>query len=261
MFSLGFRLWPILLLRFDDSIEKARKLTRPRIIKTHLPFDLLPRQLLDKKPKIVFVSRNVRDVCVSFYFHCRNLEGFTGDFQMWCDLFLSGYTLYYSPLDKFLESYYGANYPKDKILFLKYEDLKKDLTCEIKKTASYLDLQLNEDVLPDLLEHLSFSNFKKESSLNKSQLTKRATENLHGDASEMSAFMRKGKVGDWKNYLTIDMLRRFEVLESKIFETTGVEYHLDWTHPVQSFFSIISNTCIFLALSFYLITFCMQMIT
>jgi len=36
-----------------DSVENVAKMPRPRYIKTHLPWDLLPRQLHEKKPKVM----------------------------------------------------------------------------------------------------------------------------------------------------------------------------------------------------------------
>lgn len=38
--------------KLGDSIENITKMPRPRYIKSHLPWDLLPRQLREKKPKV-----------------------------------------------------------------------------------------------------------------------------------------------------------------------------------------------------------------
>ena len=61
------------------SIEYCKKLTsRPRILKTHLHVEMLPKQVSEKKPKVIYVARNPRDVVVSYYNHWRVLGGFTG---------------------------------------------------------------------------------------------------------------------------------------------------------------------------------------
>ena len=61
------------------SVDFCKSLTtRPRILKTHLDFQMLPRQVKEKKPKIIYVTRNPRDAVVSYYNHWRVLEGFTG---------------------------------------------------------------------------------------------------------------------------------------------------------------------------------------
>ena len=61
------------------SVELCQNLTsRPRILKTHLDYDMLPRQVKEKKPKMIYVTRNPRDALVSYYNHWRVLDGFTG---------------------------------------------------------------------------------------------------------------------------------------------------------------------------------------
>ena len=56
-------------LLMEHSFEYVdRGLKKPRIIKTHLPLDLLPQKLLDTC-KVVYVGRNPKDMVVSFYHH------------------------------------------------------------------------------------------------------------------------------------------------------------------------------------------------
>lgn len=52
-------------------MEIVHHLPSQRYIKTHLPFDLLPNEILngERSPKIVYVARNPKDVCVSYYHH------------------------------------------------------------------------------------------------------------------------------------------------------------------------------------------------
>jgi len=66
-------------------------MTGPRVIKTHLPVDMLPKDALEKA-KIVFVARNPMDCCVSFFHHERLVpkQGFLGTFEQYADLFRNG---------------------------------------------------------------------------------------------------------------------------------------------------------------------------
>ncbi len=50
----------------------AEEMTSPRILKTHFAGPLLPPQLWEKKPKILYVIRNPKDLVVSM-FHFRKL--------------------------------------------------------------------------------------------------------------------------------------------------------------------------------------------
>ena len=66
---------------FCDSLQQVVDLLSPRIIKTHLAIDMLPKEVLEKKAKLIYVCRNPRDAVVSFYNHLKVLEGFTGSFE------------------------------------------------------------------------------------------------------------------------------------------------------------------------------------
>lgn len=73
-----------------DSVSYVAKTPSPRFIKMHLPFDLLSRQIRngEKKPKIVYVTRNPKDTCVSFFHHSALVLGFQGNFEEFVELFL-----------------------------------------------------------------------------------------------------------------------------------------------------------------------------
>jgi len=59
-------------------MEIVNGMDSPRYIKTHLPLNLLPQELLTKRPKIIYVARNPKDQCVSFYHHRVLIEGYKG---------------------------------------------------------------------------------------------------------------------------------------------------------------------------------------
>ena len=54
-----------------QRIERLSELDSPRLLVSHMPFDLLPEQLKAKRTKIVHVYRNPRAVLVSFYFQIK----------------------------------------------------------------------------------------------------------------------------------------------------------------------------------------------
>ena len=78
-----------------ESIELAENMPSPRIIKTHLPLEMLSPDLLDTC-KVIFVCRNPKDVCVSFFHHQRNISGYNylGDFKQLAEMFKEGTTHY-----------------------------------------------------------------------------------------------------------------------------------------------------------------------
>ena len=55
-----------------QRIERMAELDSPRLLISHVPFDLLPEQVKAKRTKMVHVYRNPRAVLVSFYFHMKS---------------------------------------------------------------------------------------------------------------------------------------------------------------------------------------------
>ena len=56
------------LYKAEQYFAELESRCSPRTIKTHYPFTLLPPGLLDTC-KVIFVCRNVKDVCVSYFHH------------------------------------------------------------------------------------------------------------------------------------------------------------------------------------------------
>lgn len=50
-------------------VDKMDPHPSPRILNSHYPPHLLPRQIKDRRNKIVYIYRNPKDVAVSTYYH------------------------------------------------------------------------------------------------------------------------------------------------------------------------------------------------
>ncbi len=61
------------------TIENANEMKSPRLIRSHLPLSMLPPNLLDTC-KVVYVCRNPKDNCVSYYHHTQDVFGFIYDY-------------------------------------------------------------------------------------------------------------------------------------------------------------------------------------
>ena len=73
--------------------ERIDEHPSPRIINSHMYFRHLPRDILKKRPKIVFVSRNPKDIVVSFYHHCHNASlKYNGSWNDFLEFFMSSDT-------------------------------------------------------------------------------------------------------------------------------------------------------------------------
>jgi len=71
-----------------EFFKTLENLPSPRTIKTHFPLELLPPKLLDTC-KVIFVSRNIKDACVSSFHFLKSMKNvnFQGDFPAFAKIF------------------------------------------------------------------------------------------------------------------------------------------------------------------------------
>ena len=55
------------------SQEQFNNIPSPRVLNTHFPFSMFQRDIPTQKCKLIFVQRNPKNICVSFYNHHRKL--------------------------------------------------------------------------------------------------------------------------------------------------------------------------------------------
>ena len=161
---------------------------------------------------MVYVARNPKDVIVSFYHHHKlmKMQGFSGgSLENFADFFMkdqgecrvlsallypshliyylvwSFFTVIFCPyFPHILDAWAKRTHPN--LLFIFYEDMKKNLRGEVEKVARFLGKPLTEENMTKLLEHLKFENISKNESVNFEIGKKIGFMNLDG------AFMRKG---------------------------------------------------------------------
>lgn len=180
---------------FSNLFQSLEEESERRVIKTHLPFELLPSELLNCGAKVVYIVRNIKDVAVSFY----NLqkaptrENFKGTFEdFWINLESNHLTFnpYWSHIKQGIEQYHNKN-----VLIIFYEEQIKDLRAGIQKIAEFLEVELTDVQLNDLTDFFSFSNYKK--------ITQ--GKNFFNDNFE---HVRKGEVGGWKKEFPKELNQR-----------------------------------------------------
>ncbi|KAH8028641.1 hypothetical protein HPB51_017859 [Rhipicephalus microplus] len=197
-----------LLSPFIDMIgaEAAENPSRSGPIMTHLPPTVLqPVQ----ECKYIYVTRNPYDCAVSFYHF---IKGFTPKTVIYGDYF-----------DHLLPWYLRRG--DDNVLFLTYEQLKEDTKGQVLKIADFLGdqhgaaLREDETLFQRILDACSLENMKvffkdppaeriklivkaepeacPKSTEPSNKVAERKVENHEG-----SGFVRKGIIGDWRNYFS-----------------------------------------------------------
>lgn len=190
-----------------DTVAATANKARPRHIKSHLPLALLPKQLWTVKPKIIYVSRNPKDVAVSYWHHYQMIMGYRGPREHFLEALLADQVVYCPQVQHVLD--FWRLREERNVLFLTYEQMKRNLRDVLVKTCDFFGKQYSDQQLDDLAHHLSFDQMKKNPATNNTDLTKGAME-MNGRKGEKFEFMRKGQIGDYKNELSADFIERLD---------------------------------------------------
>ncbi|KAG5249838.1 cytosolic sulfotransferase [Salix suchowensis] len=199
------------------QLPDLEQLPSPRIFSSHSHYEAMPQSITGSGCKIVYICRNPLDQLVSAFHFVRKLKGesvkplssIDDDFGNVCRGIRS-----FGPFWDSVLGYWKASLERpDKVLFLKYEDLKDDITFNLKKLAEFLgipftDKEEKDGVIEEISSLCSFDNLR----------NLEANKNgVHPAGTPNSAFFRKAKVGDWCNDLPPSMAERFlKIVEEKL---------------------------------------------
>ncbi|KAL1473767.1 hypothetical protein MTO96_038492, partial [Rhipicephalus appendiculatus] len=131
-----------------------------------------------------------------------------GTFDEYFEIFLDGRTDFGSYYESLRSWYSKRNEPN--VLFLTYEGMHEDVRRSVLKITRFVDagiadeLERDEDKMRTVLENSSVSSMKK----------------------EFEQFVRKGVVGDWRNYFSSEQSRRLE--ERFFLEMAGTDIPKLW---------------------------------
>ncbi|XP_071090929.1 sulfotransferase 1C2-like [Haliotis cracherodii] len=184
----------------------------PRVLNTHVQFEQLPQQIVEKKCKIVHVLRNPKDLTVSFYNHHRALKdmyNYHGEWKDYLHLFLNGLVDWGSWFDNTL-SYIRAKEqnPQLPIQIMYYEDMKQDPVAGVRQLADFLGVEADEELIKGICDKCGFENMK--------TVASEVGKGLIQDG--VPQVFRKGGVGDWKNWFTIAQNEEFDKVYSEKME-------------------------------------------
>ncbi|KAL2920964.1 Flavonol sulfotransferase-like [Bienertia sinuspersici] len=208
--------------------QHLKELPSPRLFNTHLPYNSLPESILSSGCRVLYISRNPLDTVVSFYYFIldgmrkilheeefinTSLEDFFEDFY-------NGKNTN-GPFFEHVIGYWKASLEHpDKLLFLKYEDLKKDPVSHVKKLAEFVGVPFSpqeesEGVIQDIIQLCSIKNLK-ELEVNKS--------GVFNKYFDKKSYFRKGEVGDGAHQLAPNMVERMNKLMQEKLDGTGLSF-------------------------------------
>uniref|UniRef100_UPI0037E85831 cytosolic sulfotransferase 1-like isoform X3 n=1 Tax=Semicossyphus pulcher TaxID=241346 RepID=UPI0037E85831 len=204
--------------------------------------------------QIIYVARNAKDNLVSFFHFDRmnKAQPEPGDWSNYIHKFMQGKCMKYSPnrvvfigteMHRFLLNtskeplciflvvvLYGSWYDHvsgwwkkkqtySKLHYMFYEDLIEDTGREVDKLCGFLGLSPSVEEKQRVMGGVQFDNMKKNSMANYSTLPVMDL--------KVSPFMRKGKVGDWKDHFTVAQNEEFDEHYRKMMKDPTLQFRTE----------------------------------
>ncbi|XP_064425666.1 sulfotransferase 1C1-like [Latimeria chalumnae] len=196
------------------------KMASPRVIKSHLPFQLVPKSFWEHNSKLIYLARNPKDSMVSYYCFDR-MTSFRRTPETWEEYlwdFMQGNVMFGSWYDHVRR--FWDEREKCRMLYLFYEDIKEDAKGEILKVLKFLEKELPDNVVDKIVHHTSFQVMKDNPMANYSSLDSFFDKSI-------SSFFRKGVVGDWKNHFTFAQNEAFDKYYREKMAGTSLRFRME----------------------------------
>ena len=204
------------------KLPQVEAQTHRRLLKTHLPVDAL---VYSPRAKYIFIGRDGRDVVWSMYNHhvaanhlwyaaLNDTPGRVGPpigppaadvrqyWRGWMDADGHPFWPFWENIRENIRSWWQIR-ALPNILFVHFNDLKRDLPGQMRRIAGFLGIPVDEASWADIVEHCSFDWMKQ----NAAKSAPLGGAFWDGGAE---AFINKGVNGRWADVLTADESAEYE---------------------------------------------------
>ncbi|KAF4367309.1 hypothetical protein F8388_025727 [Cannabis sativa] len=211
---------------YPHNLHNFTTMPSPRLVSTHIPYASLPDSILKvSKSRIIYISRNPLDVIVSLWYYASGHPDRLSDewtIEYFVDKFCKGETEFGSYWDHVLGFWKASLDRPEKVLFLKYEDLKEKSVCQLKRVAEFIGLPFSQEeesegVVEQIMDMCSLNKLKN------------LDVNKHGEFKPKlhnKLFFRKGQIGDWINHLTPSMAERVNQIVAEKLSDSGLSFRM-----------------------------------
>ena len=107
------------------------------------------------------------------------------------------------------------NRKKGQLLFLKYEAMARDIKTEMKRIAEFLKLDVSEARMEKICQDTSITAMRSDEAIGLSHF------------KNPNDFIRKGKLGEWKKYFTVEQNEWFDAKYKKLYEGLAIDVEYD----------------------------------
>ena len=183
-----------------------------RLMKTHLPYFFVRDQIEKVKAKVVVVMRNPKDNVVSSYNFFKGLKELkeSVSFADYWQAYMRGKVIN-GDYCEFNREYWKLR-DQENVLIVRYEDIVHLPFQEIRKIALFLGYSLSAEKISTIVHNTTFSVMSKNEATNVSL------------SDGKTKFMRQGKAGVWKDWLTVAQNEAMDKWISENFFSNGPHF-------------------------------------
>ncbi|XP_010554539.1 PREDICTED: cytosolic sulfotransferase 5-like [Tarenaya hassleriana] len=202
------------------------KIPSPRVFNTHLPLSFLPEAVKTSGCRIIYITRNPADTFVSLWHWYKYRFGTQISIQEAFEEFCEGLVPAGPYFEHVLEFWVGSRdvRTRDRILFVTYEDLKEKPEENVKRMAEFLGcLKVKEDSDGEVEKIVRECSFERLSKVEVNKGKGQEEEEEHWSGTKFGMFFRRGVVGDWKNHLTQEMMKKLQEIAEVKWAASGLD--------------------------------------
>ncbi|CAG5131139.1 unnamed protein product [Candidula unifasciata] len=195
--------------------EAVANIPSPRNLTTHCRIQYIPEEAIQNKTKLIYILRNPKDVLVSLYkFVCslsHSGSEFNGGWEEFFELQMLGEFPWGYWFDHVLAvEEFQKEHKECPVFVLVYEKMKEDPVAEIDRLCKFLNQPTT--LSGQIAEVTQFSRMKSE--LGRTKMSIQGSNHFKNGPDDI---LRKGIVGDWKNWFTVSQSEAFnELFENKM---------------------------------------------
>ncbi|XP_006024568.1 sulfotransferase 6B1-like [Alligator sinensis] len=171
-----------------EKYQRLKQFPSPRILATHVPYDMIPKSIFKNKAKILVLFRNPKDTAASF-FHFHNNVPSIPSYSSWDEFFsefMNGKVSWGSYFDHAVA--WNKHIEDENVQILIYEDMKENLASAVKQIADFFGFSPKAEQIQSISDRASF------------QAVRDKSQETHGSVGPI--LFRKGTIGDWKSLFT-----------------------------------------------------------
>ena len=106
---------------------------------------------------------------------------------------------------------WNENRAKAEMLFLKYEDLKRDIVSGIKKIAAFLYVTISDAVLQKIVHDVNIKQMKVDEAI------------VYAPEVNPGGYISNGQCGEWKKYFTVEQNECFDSKYKKLYDKLSID--------------------------------------